>query len=445
MHHCNMCGQCDSKVMVDGPGTWHCYDPVRGKPFPFKVSVCQHCGHVFGAWDQDRTPLYIDEEYVTCDDDLEQYTTYVQFALAGLPPANRRQRILEIGFNRGSLLKRFYDLGFECHGVEPGKQNVEAARARMPDANLNQGLFDAEWAGRFDDGHFDVVMLTSVFEHMPEPADILRTVRSCLAPDGRLFLLVPDLAFYTPTPQINRDEQALYGCSQLKFFYRNLFLCYAQHVNHFSAASLTRYLAALGLRTQQIANIGNVWISATPADPVDPSFDYPDLVACHTRMMERYQDLLDGMRETVVDRLAGKRVVCYGAGREFSYFLDVFEPLGVEVLAVADDTFAQKTVHGVPCVAPGALPDLAPDFCVGTSFDFENEIAAKASTLLPGVEIRTLTALLSEHPITMPNWTDHQPRPARPPIDESPRHSGGVRGTAPAPGPSNRRAPVTTR
>jgi 2-polyprenyl-3-methyl-5-hydroxy-6-metoxy-1,4-benzoquinol methylase len=425
MHRCNICDQSDSKVMIDGPGTWHCYDPVIGKPFPFQVAVCQHCGHVFGVWDRDRTEQYVEEEYVTCDSDLEQYTAYVQFVLAGLPPMNRPPRILEIGFNRGSLLKRFHDLGFDCYGVEPGRQNVEAARARMPRAKLDQGMFDAEWAARFDDGYFDVVILTSVFEHIPDPVGVLRSARTCLAHDGRLFLIVPDLASYTPTIQIKREHEAMYGCSQVKFFYRNLFLCYAQHVNHFSAASLTRYLAAFGFQTQQIATIGYIWVSAAPAEPVNPSLDCPDLVEYHTQMMTHYEELLDGMRQTVVNQLAGKRVVCYGAGREFGYFLDTFAPLGVEVLAVADDDPSQSTVHGVPCVKPGELASYDPDVCLATGFDYENEIAEKATALLPDtVEVATLTQLISAHTVTIPRWTTIEP--------------------VPSPGYGARRAPVLT-
>ncbi len=402
---CNMCGSNGTTVCVDGPGTWHCYDPVKGAPFPFRVGLCERCGHVFGAWDGDRAHLYADEEYVTSEFDLELYTTYVSFVLAGLPPRNRTHRILEIGFNQGPLLKRFYDLGFECHGIEAGKENVRVARKKMPAAHLSAGMLSAEWLGEYDHDFFDVVILTSVFEHITEPADVLRMIRPYLTPQGRIVIVVPDLCAYTPTVQINRDDQTLYGCSQHKFFYRNLFLCYAQHVNHFSAPSLTRYLSALGFETRQVATIGYQWVSAVRSEPVDNSFEYPDLVEFHRRVMQYYERTLREMRESVIERLRGRRVVCYGAGREFGYFCDIFEPLGVEILAVGDDSPPVASKHGVPVVKPKSLAAYDPEVCIATSFDYENEIAAQAATTLPAsTEIVTLTALLSTYDFEMPNW-----------------------------------------
>ncbi len=408
---CNMCGGTDATVHVDGMGTWHCYDPVAGKPFPHKVAVCETCGHVFSIWPEDLTVKYVDEEYVTCDTDLEQYTTYVQFVLAGIPQRRRRPRILEIGFNQGALLKRFHGLGFECYGIEAGQRNVEAARALMPDAHLDAGLFNSEWISQFPKDYFDVVMLTSVFEHIANPADMLRAIRPYVQTEGRLFLLVPDLAAYTPTMQIPRDAQAIYGCSQMKFFYRNFFHCFAQHVNHFSTPSLTRYLSALGYQTAQIATLGFVWISAVPCEPDDGAFEYPDLVDYHNQLMCRYADLLDNIRQTVIRRLDGKQLVCYGAGKELAYFLDVFQPLGVKVHAIVDDARAGESVGELTVHDSKELPSLSPDVCVATSFDYEREIAKKAMACLPDtVEVYTLTDLITPDDLTIPNYVDFRPQ-----------------------------------
>ncbi len=409
---CNMCGETDVHVHVEGAGRWHCCEAARDSPTPYQVAVCQTCGHVFGTWANDMTRLYTEEEYVTCDSDLGQYDSYVQFVLAGLPHRRRQPRVLEIGFNRGALLKRFYDLGFDCHGIEPGPRNVEAARAKMPNATLDVGLFDTDWVEKFGAEHFDVVMLTSVLEHLPNARDVLSAARRCLRPQGRLFLVVPDLCFYTPAFQTPAGPREWYGCSQLLFFYRNVFLCYAQHINHFSTPSLIRYLDALGLRTTQTANIANVWASATPHEPVDSSFDYPDLVQFHTKMMDHYERMLDDMRQGMLDKLANRTLVCYGAGREFHHFRDVFAPLGVEVAAVADDSLLEADVAGVPCIRPQEIARHKPDICVATSFEFEDGIAAKARSILPdSVEVLTLTQLICEHELTMPRFLEWQHQP----------------------------------
>jgi SAM-dependent methyltransferase len=396
-------------------GTWHCYEPSRDRPFPYQVAICRRCGHVFGTWNRDQTHLYTDQEYVTCATDLEMYSSYVIFVLGDTPHPKRRLRILDIGCNQGALLKRFYDLGFDCYGIEPGPGNVEAARKRMPNAHIDIGLFTERWTQRFKPGFFDVVLITSVLEHLVDPAGTLSTIRSLLHERGRVFIFVPDLASYTPTFQIRRGYRERYGGSQLIYFYRNIFLCYAQHISHFSGPSLTRYLPALGLLPTRVASMGtSLWALATPCEPSDHSFEYEDLVEFHGDLMDYYDDLLNEMRRGMLDKLRRRTVVCYGAGREFLHCHDVFKSLDVEVVAVADDSPQAPDVCGVPCVEPRALASFCPDVCIATSFDFEEEIADKArSTLPPAVEVLTLTDLISEQDITTPCWVDYRLRPAR--------------------------------
>ena len=415
MPTCIMCGRDEAEVRVEGLGAWHCYEPSLDRPFPYQVAICRSCGHVFGTWNRDQTYLYTDQEYVTCSTDLEQYSTYVIFLLGDIPHPKRRLRVLDIGCNQGALLKRFYDLGFECHGVEPGPANVEAARDRMPDAHLHVGPFTEEWAQRFGPGTFDAVLITSVLEHMVDPAGTLAAIRFLLNEHGRVFILVPDLACYTPTFQIRRGHRQRYGGSQLIYFYRNIFLCYAQHISHFSGPSLTRYLPALGLRPTRVASVGSsIWTLAAPCEPVDPSFEYEDLVEFHTELMDYYDDLLAKMRQGMRDKLRGRTVVCYGAGREFLHSREVFASLGVPIAAVADDDRSEPGVCGVPCVRPEELLNHNPDTCVATSFDFEDEIAEKARSILPqSVEVLTLTELVCEHEVTVPCWIDYQLRPIR--------------------------------
>ncbi len=414
---CRICESLNTSTRIEGNGHWHCVDPVVDRQFPYRVVVCEECGHVSGIWDRDRNVQYVEEEYITCDDDLEQYTAYVEFVLAGVKAMNRAPRLAEIGFNRGALMRRFSDIGFECHGIEPGAENVRAARKRIANGKLEQGFFGADWISQYPEGYFDVIMMTSVFEHVTEPFDILRTVRPYLKPDGQLFLVVPDLSRYTPTYQANAAHRSVYGCSPLVFFYRNFFLCYGQHINHFSGASLARYLAAAGLKTTRIADIGNLWVSASPADPVGTSLQFPEIVDYHHALMDHYEDLLNRTRACVVDRLAGRRIVCYGAGKEFGYFHGVFSELGVDIIAVGDDAPQRQSVHGVTCTTPDALMELHPEVCVATSFDYEDAIAAKARELLgSGAQVYTLTELLSQLEDPLPNFTSIQLDPGTRPV-----------------------------
>ncbi len=412
MPNCNICNHEDVHVSIQGMGTWHCYEPSLGPPFPYSVCICRGCGHVFGAWDQDRTEQYVSEEYVTSEVSLPIYDAYFTFCLQQLPRyKSRPARVLEIGFNRGALLKHFYDFGCECHGVEPGRKNVEFARKRLPGAHLHAGLFDENFARQFPAGHFDLVILTSVFEHMPRPMDVLKAIRPLLSHAGRLFLLVPDLAQYTPTYQIKPADRQRYGCSPLIFFYRNFFLCYAQHVNHFSPASLARYLGVAGLQPVQTANISGLWYLAAPATPTASHMRFPDILKYHMELMSFYQRLLQRMQDAMLTKLKGKRLVCYGAGRDFGYFMNVFRERGILPLAVADDAGGAGAIEGVKRVSPGELMALRPELCLITTFDHEDVIAPRARALLNEVETITLTQLIYELDIEPPVLAGYTPLP----------------------------------
>jgi 2-polyprenyl-3-methyl-5-hydroxy-6-metoxy-1,4-benzoquinol methylase len=71
---------------------------------------------------------------------------------------------------------------------------------------------------------FDVIHLFHVLEHVPDPISTLETVASLLAPDGILLVEVPDIG----GP------------------WRGLSMFHPAHVQHFSAATLGRTLAAAG-------------------------------------------------------------------------------------------------------------------------------------------------------------------------------------------------------
>lgn len=412
MPTCNICEKDNVNIRVRGLGTWHCYEPSLGPPFPYSVCICRGCGHVFGAWDQDRTEKYVSEEYVTSETSLPIYDAYFTFCVQQLPRYKARPaRVLEIGFNRGALLKHFYDFGCECHGVEPGRKNVEFARMRLPDARLHQGLFDEDFAGQFEAGYFDLVILTSVFEHMPRPMDVLKSIRPLLSPAGRLFLLVPDLAQYTPTYQIKPADRQRYGCSPLIFFYRDFFLCYAQHINHFSPASLARYLGVAGFQPVQTATISGLWYLAAPTAPASSHMNFPEIANYHAELMTFYERLLQRMRDAMIAKLAGKRLVCYGAGRDFGYFLSIFRERDILPLAVADDAAGPEKINGVRRVGPQQLAALRPDLCLITSFDYEEVIAPRVRAVLPGVETITLTQLIYELDIEPPVLATYNPLP----------------------------------
>lgn len=105
-----------------------------------------------------------------------------QVAFVGRTPA----RHLDVGCSTGGLLRAFG--AREQVGVEPGARHREAAAASGIEVHASlEDLAATEPAG------FDLVTMSHVLEHLPDPVASLRLVRGLLAPGGELFVEVPSL------------------------------------------------------------------------------------------------------------------------------------------------------------------------------------------------------------------------------------------------------------
>jgi ubiquinone/menaquinone biosynthesis C-methylase UbiE len=111
----------------------------------------------------------------------------INLGLAMLPP-RRFSRALEVGYGSGSVLLSLAKGVDDLHGLdldaEP-KSVCEMLISRGCRANLVQGTVHNL---PYDDGHFELIVSFSVFEHLKDYETALREVRRVLAPEG-LFLL----------------------------------------------------------------------------------------------------------------------------------------------------------------------------------------------------------------------------------------------------------------
>jgi SAM-dependent methyltransferase len=98
-------------------------------------------------------------------------------------------RLLDVGCGSGALLARHRARGWEVCGVEPNARAVAACR--------DQGLAvqHADFSSaELPSGHFDVVLLHHVIEHVREPVAALRSAREVLAPGGWVAVVTPNVA-----------------------------------------------------------------------------------------------------------------------------------------------------------------------------------------------------------------------------------------------------------
>jgi len=105
-----------------------------------------------------------------------------------LAPPPHGGRCLEIGPGRGVDLLCLRLLGWDARGLE--MDPVAAERARLTSGcEVRLGTLAST---DYPAGHFDLVYMRHVFEHLPDPAGSLRRCLELLAPGGRIVLLYPN-------------------------------------------------------------------------------------------------------------------------------------------------------------------------------------------------------------------------------------------------------------
>lgn len=140
---------------------------------------------------------------------------------AHLPPGPT-STVIDVGAATGALLDPFRAAGWQTAGIEPTAHFAEFARASGHDVRTGY-LEDAS----FGDRRFDLILVSHVLEHIPEPLMFLDRLKALMHPSSTLFVEVPDVL---------RPYGNIWG-----LFFQ------AGHVRHYHEATLHRLLARCGL------------------------------------------------------------------------------------------------------------------------------------------------------------------------------------------------------
>ncbi|HEU0166883.1 MAG TPA: class I SAM-dependent methyltransferase [Chloroflexota bacterium] len=133
------------------------------------------------------------------DDIAEQtamYPAFYQWVRRGLARlgSTRGASLLDVGCGTGRTLEEVSKLDvYSLAGVDFSQRCVEIAQERMPSADIHQAsIMDGPL-----DRKFDVVLMSEVVEHLPDPVAGLRNVVASLQPGGKFVLTFPNkLAFW---------------------------------------------------------------------------------------------------------------------------------------------------------------------------------------------------------------------------------------------------------
>lgn len=208
-------------------------DSVKG----FDVIECEACGfkHIVPI----PTPAELDQvyrqDYYKKDKPLyikraiedsdwwnlvygERYDAFEQLL------ASDRRSILDVGSGPGYFLQHGKKRGWKTLGMEPSSQAAEYSRSCGLD--IVEDFLSPKTAKEI--GRFDVVHMSEVLEHIPNPFEMMTMACDLLNPGGLLCIVVPN--DYSPFQQALRT-----GCN-----YQPWWLAPPHHINYFDFPSLER-------------------------------------------------------------------------------------------------------------------------------------------------------------------------------------------------------------
>lgn len=191
-----------------------------------------------------------------------------------------------------------------------------------------------DWNGRFD-----IVTSYFAFEHIPEPAKAARHVASLLKPYGVFYAIVPDT------------------------FGNVADLIVADHVNHFTVASLTRLLADAGFGEIEIdaaSHRGAFVVTAVKGMAPPAPVARHEIEALRRRVVDLagYWDAA-GTRLAAAEAAApaGARAAIYGAGFYGAFiYASLARPDAVACFLDRNPHQQGRALFDVPIVAPENLP-----------------------------------------------------------------------------------------
>ncbi len=209
--------------------------------------------------------------------------------------------VLEVGSNDGGFLSELVGQGFSrILGIEPAQDAVAAAKQRgVPTRNA---YFTPKVAHEISSsfGQCDLFISRQVLEHVTNLSDFAEAMRVVLRPGAHVLVEVPNFGFNQEAP----DYSAIWE----------------EHVNHFTLATLTRFLADTGvevLHNETAVFSGDILIVLgrytgsrvnTPATPTEGR-----------AKVFAYRDRWPGFRAAfheylAAERAAGRKIAVYGAG-----------------------------------------------------------------------------------------------------------------------------------
>jgi trans-aconitate methyltransferase len=227
MRNCPSCGNKYKQVLF--------HQVFEGSEYD--VVMCDRCGFAYADGDLEQS--YLNAYYTNqskyehaeqTDFEIYQFPDLAQMIAAHFP--YRNARILEIGCANGGLLNELKKNGYRrIAGLDPSPACAINAEKEY-DIPVMIGTVDTADISC----QFDLIVIIAVLEHIADLKTALFKVLNLLAPDGRVFVEVPDATKF----RLDSSPYAPF----MEFS--------TEHINYFSTTSLVKLMASSGYSAVQL-------------------------------------------------------------------------------------------------------------------------------------------------------------------------------------------------
>ena len=348
---------------------------------PTLAYVCDECGHAQCADLPDIETFYDttyrislesddhDQIFAVAADGTPIYRTDHQAAI-GLRLLDLPQgaSILDYGAGKADTLRKMCVARTDLHPhvFDVSRDYVPAWNGWVKPENQASYTVPEAWTGRFQ-----AIISHFVIEHVAEPVSFLRTLHGLLAPGGRLLLSMPDVS-------ANPGDMTV-----------------ADHLNHFSVASLKRALALSGFALETVDSTafpGAFFIVAVGGErPVTSAADRQEAADAAQKAREicAFWEQATIRIDDAAKQFSGKRAAVYGSGFYGSWICSRIEA-DVDFKAFLDQNpKLQGSVHfNRPVLPPSKLDEDVDVVFVGLNpLKARAAIAGQAALHRPGLDL----------------------------------------------------------
>jgi SAM-dependent methyltransferase len=209
----------------------------RGRKNDFHLLSCESCGTLYAAYAPGTSHSHNYDAYYTAENLTVPtfITSIVDGIVATFEPYRKTNRLLDVGCGAGTFLEAAARAGWEATGLEVSRTAAEHVSAR----GFEVFCGELEKAN-YPDEHFDVVILSEVLEHVPNPRSLLEASARVLRSGGLL---------WGTTPHGRGISARLLGLEWST-------VCPPEHLQLFSIRGIKALSKGLGLDSIKVATHG---------------------------------------------------------------------------------------------------------------------------------------------------------------------------------------------